>query len=827
MAYWLFKAAKPITNRMLKVSVPVLFLLLFVHTLLCGQSKTGVVKGTVTDYDGNPLDLVTVFVKGKATGTTSDANGDFSIRLTAKEAHALVFSRIGYKSIELTIFLKEGETKTINQSLTKSHEKIDEVVVVESDGSNKNAIKIDPKLLNNVPQVSGGSVEGLLKTLPEVSSNNELSSQYSVRGGNFDENLIYVNNIEIYRPFLVRSGRQEGLSFVNPDMVSSIDFSAGGFGAEYGDKMSSVLDIKYRIPEKNSAYAEISLLGASVRLEGTTVNKRFTHNTGFRYKTNRYLLGTLDETGEYTPTYLDFQTYLTYKISEKVSLGFLGNIASNIYQFIPETRSTQYGTWAKAYQFKVYFDGKERDKYNSLQGALSLNIKPSKNVDLQFIASGFTTEEEESYDILGQYLLNELDVVPGTTGMVDSSMNIGIGAFLNHARNRLNAKVATFSHVASVKRNNNTLQWGIKLQHEVIDDIVKEWEVRDSTGYSLPYNDEEVELFRSVSSSNHLVNNRFSCFIQNSWSLYAGKGIFNITGGFRGQYWTFNKQAIISPRISAKWRPNLDKKYSFRLAWGVYNQMPFFKELKNNEAQVVDDIEAQRSIHYLLGYDQLFTIGDRPFKFTSEAYYKDLDNLIPYKVDNVAIRYFPGQKSTGYVYGLDIKINGEFVKGAQSWAGISLMKTEEDIIGDTYEIMNESGELETISPGYIPRPSDQRFNFNLFFQDYFPGYPKIRMYLTLLYGSRLPFGPPYKDRWADVFRMPPYRRVDIGFSKEFVGNSKGRILKSARLSVEVFNLFDINNTISYFWVPDTGNQLHAVPNYLTGRRFNFKFSTKF
>jgi hypothetical protein len=610
-------------------------------------------------------------------------------------------------------------------------------------------------------------------------------------------------------------------------MVSSIDFSAGGFSAEYGDKMSSVLDIKYRIPEKNSAYAEISMLGTSAGLEGTALNKRFTHNTGFRYKTNKYLLGTLDETGDYTPTYLDFQTYLTYKISDKVSLGFLGNIASNGYRFIPETRSTQYGTWAKAYQFKVYFDGGEHDKYNTFQGAASLDIKPSDNFQLTFIVSGFKTEEEESFDITGQYLLNELDIVPGATRKVDSTMNIGIGGFHDHARNRLDARVASFSHIAKVKSNNNILQWGVKLQNETFDDIVSEWEVRDSMGYSLPYNDNEVELFRSVKAENHLQNNRVSGFIQDSWLVPSGKGSFHFTGGFRGQYWSFNKQIIFSPRVSVKWNPNREKSYSLRLAWGVYNQMPFFKELKNSEAQIVNDVEAQKSIHYLLGYDHYMTIWNRPFKFTSEAYYKELSNLIPYKVDNVYLRYFPEQKSTGYACGIDFKIFGEFVKGAQSWAGFSIMRTEEDIIGDTYEREGANGDIETVSPGYIPRPSDQRFIFNMFFQDYFPGYPKVRMYLTLLYGGRLPFGPPYKDRWTDVFRMPPYRRVDIGFSREFVNYNPGKILKSAKISVEVFNLLDISNTISYFWVPDISNQLHAVPNYLTGRRFNIKISGKF
>jgi hypothetical protein len=803
---------------MLKLSFLVLLFLLFVPSILSGQKGGGVVEGHITDEKNNSLDLVTVSVKGSGKGTVSGEGGKYSINLKAEESYLLVFSRLGFESKEISVRLNSGETKIINQSLSQSHEKIDEIVVIEGNGRDKNAVRIDPKLLNSVPQISGGAVEGLVKTLPGVSSNNELSSQYSVRGGNFDENLVYVNNIEIYRPFLVRSGRQEGLSFVNSDMVSSIDFSAGGFSAEYGDKMSSVLDIKYRVPEKTSAYAEVSMLGASVRFEGTAFNKRLTHNSGFRYKTNRYLLGTLDETGDYTPSYLDFQTYITYKLSDKVSLGFLGNIASNEYQFVPETRLTQYGTWAKAYQFMVYFDGGEHDKYNTLQGAASLDIKPSDNVELNFIVSGFRSEEREKFDITGQYLLNELDVIPGAKGMVDSSMNVGIGGFHDHARNKLDARVVSFQHLATVKGDNNIFQWGAKFQHEVFDDFVSEWEVLDSSGYSLPYNDAEVELFRSVKAENHLRNNRISGFIQDSWLLPAGRGSFHFTGGFRGQYWSFNKQVIFSPRLSTKWKPNSDKNYSFRLAWGVYNQMPFFKELKNSEAEIIDDVEAQKSTHYLLGYDHYLTIWNRPFKFTSEAYYKDLSNLIPYKVDNVYLRYFPEQTSTGYSCGIDFKIYGEFVKGAQSWAGFSIMKTEEVIIGD---------KQGNISPGYIPRPSDQRFNFNLFFQDYFPGYPKIRMYLTLLYGSRLPFGPPYKDRWADVFRMPSYRRVDIGFSREFVDYNPDKVLKSTKVSVEIFNLLDINNTISYFWVPDISNQLHAVPNYLTGRRFNLKISTKF
>lgn len=808
----------------------VFLLLATAHLALC-QSKA-MVKGTIVTGKGTPLDLVNIALKGLPVGTVSDENGYFQLQIPSGKEVVLNLSRLGFETIELELFLNPEEKHTANLKMYPVSEAIEEILILESQGHRNNLVRINPKLTQNLPQLSGGAVESLIKTLPGVSSNNELSSQYNVRGGNFDENLVYVNDVEIYRPFLARSGQQEGLSFINPDMVSSINFSAGGFDASYGDKMSSVLDIKYRKPVSQETSAELSLLGASTHFEGTALDGRFTHTSGLRYKTTGYLLGSLDESGDYRPSYFDFQTYLTYQLNDKTTLAFLGNVATNSYQFVPETRQTQYGTWNQAYRLTIYFDGQEKDKYNNRLGAFTLNYNPQKNLNLKFIASGYKATEHERYDIQGQYLLNELDVSLGGNTLGDSTMNIGIGTYLDHARNELNATVYSIEHRGSLARSNHFAQWGIKIQHEKITDQVNEWQMRDSAGYSLPYNNQEVLLYKSINANNKISSERISGFIQDTWTFPLGHSEVNLTGGVRAHHWTLNKQTTVSPRIAANWQPQWKKRFLFRLAWGKYHQMPFFKELKNRQGEINTDVKAQTSTHYLIAADRFFRLWNRPFKFTAEAYHKTLTHLIPYQIDNVRIRYLSDQQSKGYTTGLDLKINGEFVSGIQSWAGLSIMQTEEDIIGDQYT-QTENGITTTKNPGYIPRPTDQRVNFSLFFQDYFPGNPSVRMYMTLLYGSRLPFGPPQGERYMDTFRIPAYRRVDIGFSKLIVGNGQTtkaaffKPFKQASVSLEIFNLLDVNNTISYFWVTDIRNQMHAVPNYLTGRRLNLKLSARF
>lgn len=801
---------------------------------VCGQTAGTVLKGKVTDIDNRPLEMVHVSIKGTSHGVVTNNFGEFNLPPVSGKSIVVIFSFVGYETVEHEVSLSGNPF--IVQVLQHDVRKIREVVI-EGHGDNRNStnlVTILPKLAERLPSMSGG-IETLIKTLPGVSNNNELSSQYSVRGGNFDENLVYVNGIEIIRPFLVKSGEQEGLSFINSDMVSSIGFSSGGFDASYGDKMSSVLDITYRKPQYTRATAEIGALGGAAHFEGSAVKGKLTHLTGIRYKNTSYLLGTLDKKGEYNPSFTDLQTYLNYTINPRLSLGFLGNYSANSFQLVPESRLTKFGTLTNPYQFKVYFDGRERDKFENYLGALAADYSPNKHLSLKLQVSSFNSLENESFDILGEYYLSDINQIPESQTYSDSSMVIGTGTYLDHARNSLKASVTGIEHRGSFSADRHQVQWGIKYQHEQIADRVNEWEMRDSTGYSIPLSSNGLTLYRYVSGNNTVISNRYTGFIQDFLTTPLGSGSLAITGGVRFQYWDFNQQTIVNPRISANWKIGPEGNRIIRIAWGVYQQMPFFKELKNREAQIVHAVKAQKAIHYLVGYDHNFTAFERPFRFTAEAWYKDLKHLIPYQIDNLNIRYIPDQEATGYASGIDFKINGEIVPGAQSWASLSLMKTEEDITGDFYLKANAAGSgTEKVYAGYIPRPTDQRLNFSLFFQDYFPGYPSVKMSMTMFYGSRLPFGPPQGERYMDTFRMPPYRRVDVGFSKALIDKNKNDSqhenkyrIKDAWIGFELYNIFDINNTISYFWISDIKNQMHAVPNYLTGRRINLKLGIRF
>lgn len=799
-----------------------LYLLLIFICLVSGtfaQSNNATLKGVLKDTKGVPIDMVNIVLKEYPTlGTTSNAKGEFLLRIPAHKQLTVVFSAMGYKTFQDSILAKPEETVIKNIEMPEQNLELAEIIVREQRRSGGNLTSIDPKVINIIPNASG-ALETMLKTLPGVSSNNELSSQYTVRGGNFDENLVYVNDVEVYRPFLVRAGQQEGLSFVNSDMVSTIDFSAGGFNAKYGDKMSSVLDIKYRKPSDFRGSASLSILGASAHFEDVALKGKLTHITGIRYKTNKYLLGSLDESGEYDPRFLDVQTYISYQLSDKIDVSFLGNIAQNQYNFIPQTRETTFGTWQTPLNTRIYFDGQEVDDFQTYLGAFTINYHPNVNLNLKFIASAYYAKEKETYDILGEYYLNQLERDMSSEQYGDSALNLGVGAFLNHARNYLNATVYSFSHKGAYNSENHLINWGIKFQHEKIDDQLNEWIYRDSAGYSIPYSDTQVLLWYSLNSENTLSSNRFTGYLQDTWSVPTRSGDLYINGGVRFNYWDFNNEFLVSPRFTLSYFPEWEKKMSFRLSAGIYNQSPFFKELKNSDGSINYQSKAQRSYQLVTGTDLLFTAWDRPFRFTTEAYYKHMTHLVPYQVDNVRIRYIAEQEAEGYATGLDMKVNGEFVSGLQSWASLSFLQTEEDIKGDGH--------------GYIPRPTDQTINFSLFFQDYLPGNPSYRMQLSAFYGSRLPTGPPNGERYQDVYRMPSYRRIDIGFSKVFISPAQpaeNRIFRNITdmwMSLEVFNLLDINNTISYFWVSSIYGDQFAVPNYLTGRKFNLRLTLKF
>lgn len=799
---------------------------------LFAQSNNATLFGKVNDETGKPVELANISLKNSSIGTVSNRNGEYLLRIPAKKKVVMVYSIIGYGSVEKTITASEEQRLEMNVTLQQITQEIDEVRITQMKRNKTNMNQIEAKYLTGMTDAGTGGVEALIKTLPGVSSNNELSSQYSVRGGNFDENLVYVNDIEVYRPMLVRAGQQEGMSFINSDMVSGIDFSAGGFDAKYGDKMSSVLDIKYRKPTEFAGSASASLLGASLELEGLSKNKKFSHITGIRYKTNKYLLGTLDEKGEYNPRFIDIQTYLTYKFNSKFDVSFLGNLAQNQYNFIPQTRKTSFGTFNKAYNATVYFEGQEVDKFATLTGALVANYHPGSRLNMKFIASAYNSKEEETYDILGQYYLNELEKNLGSENLGDSVLNIGVGTFLNHARNYLNANVYSLEHKGAFNSARHLVNWGIKVSGEVIKDQMNEWILRDSTGYSLPNTEFDpsvpydpnailnLNLFSSTITKYNMNSFRWSGFVQDTYQIPISKGSLYVTAGIRSQYWTYSGEFLLSPRGTLRYYPDWNTNFVFHLSGGVYDQAPFYKELKDRNGVIYPGTKAQRSTQVVLGSDYIFRAWDRPFKFTSEMYYKYMANLIPYQIDNVRIRYLPELQANGYTLGWDMKVNGEFVSGIESWASLSLLKTEQDILGDGH--------------GYIPRPTDQRMNFSVFFQDYFPGNPTWKMHMTAFYGSRLPTGPPNSQPYQDVFRIPPYRRIDLGFSKVLINQDhkqyKNKTLNSIHdmwLSLEVFNLLGINNTISYFWVSNNSGDMFGVPNYLTQRKLNLKLTVKF
>ncbi|MEI6694617.1 MAG: carboxypeptidase-like regulatory domain-containing protein [Bacteroidota bacterium] len=804
------------------------------------QEKAKII-GRVSDERNNSLEYATVgvFNISNPIGTSTTPYGKYSLIIPAKIELILIASFTGFESQKIKVFLIPGETKEINFKLKEITTQLPEFVIQDKVVRTTNFTRLDPKNVTQIPSVSGG-VESLIKTMPGVSSNNELSSQYNVRGGNYDENLVYVNDIEIYRPLLVRSGQQEGLSFVNSDMVSSILFSAGGFDARYGDKMSSVLDIKYKRPTIFAGSASMSLLGANLHLEGTALNSRFSYLIGLRQKSNQYLLNSMQTKGEFRPSFTDAQTLLTYDLNEKLELSFLGNYARNIYNVVPQNRETDFGTINQALRLKIYFDGQEVDKFETFFGALSLTYKPDNTINIKNTISAFQSYEDETFDIQGQYWLSQLEADFGKSNFAQEAFNLGVGTYIDHARNYLNSNVFNFENRGSVEKNYHFLQWGAKYQHEQIIDKLNEWKLIDSSDFSLPYHPDSIgnpnpphyspELQNVYKANNNLSSNRISGFLQDTWTIDGDSNRLSLTAGIRFSYWDLNKELLVSPRATFSYRPRWEKDILLRFSAGLYYQSPFYRELRDQAGNLNKNIKSQQSFHFVGGMDWNITIWNRPFKFISEVYYKYLNNLIPYEVDNVRIRYAAKNEAHGYATGIDFRLNGEFVKGIESWASLSIMQTQENIDNDSYiDIYGNK-----VEPGFIPRPTDQRIVFNLFFQDYLPRNPNIKMHLNLVFGSSLPFGPPHSDRYNQILRMPAYRRVDIGSSyllksKTAKLSSKNifRNLETIWLSIEVFNLLQISNTISYIWISDINNRQYAVPNYLTPRQLNLKLVIEF
>ncbi len=818
-----------------------LLLGLFLFCILHTQAQHAYVSGKVLNDKQEAVEFANVTVSGKTLGTATDARGEYELRVPAEVEITVVVSMLGFKPAEYTLELQDGERYDLQVALEADTKTLHQVVVEDREVRKTTLTRLDPKVMQVIPDASG-NFESIIKTLPGVASNNELSSQYSVRGGSFDENLVYVNDIEVYRPLLVRSGQQEGLSFINSDMVSSVLFSAGGFDARYGDKMSSVLDIKYKKPSEFEAAFSASLMGGSLMFAGASKDKKFTHISGVRYKTTKYALNSLDTEADYDPRFLDFQTYMTYQLTDKLELGVLGNLASNYYKFVPQDRRTKFGTYNTALELRMYFDGQEVDQFTTYTGALSLNYQPQENLELKWIGSYFHTNESETFDIHSYYWINEVekDLSSGTTG--DSVANIGVGSFLEHARNYLEADVYSFEHRGMFTDGAAQWRWGVKYQREEIADDLSEWQFVDSTGYSLPYSAENVELNYSIKGQNFLASNRVSAFIQNTYNFYLVGGELNLTTGLRAGYWDFNREATLSPRANLSYVPNWERDILFRFSTGFYYQPSFYKEMRllnevgdygQVEVELNKEIKSQKSYHFVLGSDYNFQAWNRPFKLVTEVYYKILRDLIPYSADNVRIIYQGYNNSDGYSTGLDMKLNGEFVPGVDSWLSLSVMQTRENIRDDGEYVEDATGNLVWEDPGMSPRPTDQRVNVGMFFQDYFPMNPNYKMHLQINFGSGLPFSKPYDISYNDNNRMKSYQRVDLGFSKILKSSDKqypqGHWLHhvdESWITLEVFNLMDRRNTMSYEWVSDYSGRQYAVENSLTGRRLNLRFMVR-
>lgn len=807
---------------------------------LLAQSKLRVF-GYVIDNNNRGIELANVYLDKTTVGTTTNQNGYYELSTTVKDSVTIVFSLLGYETIRHTLYPKQAVMQ-ISVELRPTSTQIQDLDVVAQRRQTSTMDYLDPLKSKLMPNISG-NFESILITFAGVTSNNELSSQYNVRGGNFDENIVYVNGIEVYRPLLVRAGQQEGLSFINNDMVQKVGFSSGAFNAEYGDKMSSVLDIEYKKPTEFESSVSMSLLGATAYV-GTSKNK-FTQLHGIRYKTSAYLLGSLDTEGEYNPSFIDYQGYFTYKLSEKSEMTFLGNFSQNIFNFVPTTRETNFGTYNMGRKLTIFFEGQEKDIFRTAFGALSYHYHPQQNIKLSLTSSAFQTDENENFDILSEYHLGEVKMDLKEENREGATL--GIGKYHEHARNTLNATVVNIGHTGEFNGISHKLKWGANLQREIIADQISEWEWRDSVGYSLPYDDESVNLYYNMKASNTLTSWRTTAFLQDTYKWRGDAGGFTLTGGVRAHYWTFNKELLVSPRVSLAFIPAWEKDFSFRLGTGLYYQAPFYKEIRDTVSDVLgnvnialnENIRAQRSVQLVLGGDHYFRAFGRPFKFTTEAYLKLADRVITYDVDNVQITYSGHNNAKAYTAGIDFKLFGELVPGTDSWINFSLMNSKEDIIGDSYlqHTYDENRNITSstmVWPSWVSRPNEQRYAFSMMFQDYLPNNPNYKLQLKFVYSDGMPYGPPRNNLYRGVLRAPAYKRVDIGASRILISGKDALMnkkwmkgLQSIWLNLEVFNLMDFKNVNSYYWVTDIYGQQLAVPNYLTGRQFNIKLIVDF
>ena len=793
-------------GKYLKTSI-LFVLFLMVTQVAIGQSFT--LQGKVSDKDGNPIELASVMVVSQGKLAMTNLKGEFHMQLHSADSVKVRFSMIGYKSKERVLRRPQGKQTMLVQLLDDNE--MQEVVVEGKTKQHGTTEELDVDKVKQGPSATGNAVEEMVQTQAGVSTHSELSSQYNVRGGTFDENSVYINNIEVYRPFLVRSGQQEGLSIINPDMVQSVGFSTGGFEAKYGDKMSSALDITYKRPKRTEASLTASLLGASAYLG--IASKKFTWTNGVRYKTNRYLLGSLQTKGEYKPSFLDYQTYLSWQPSKRWQIDFIGNISDNHYNFQPEDRETNFGTLQNVKKFRVYFDGQEKDLFRTYFGSLSITRHLSPRTDVSLLASAFSTREQERYDIQGQYWLTQ----------TETSENLGVGTYMQHSRDYLNANVKSLKLMLQHRMGKHKIEGGVTYKVEQVKENSAEYEYRDSAGYNVPHTGRDLRMIYALRAKNELNAKRTEAYLQDTWNFQTRDSVptlFTFNYGVRFAHWSFNGESIVSPRASLTITPGKNRNLSFRIAGGLYYQAPFYKELRDTSvvngityATLNQSVRSQRSIHALASMSYRFEMMGRPFKFTAEAYYKALSQLVPYSVDNVKVTYYGDQHATGHATGLDLKLFGEFVPGTDSWLTLSVMNTRMRLNGKS-----------------IPLPTDQRYALNLYFTDYFPGTTRWRMSLKLAYADGLPFATPHQELENNSFRAPAYKRADIGMSYRLLDNhdgSRNTIFRNVWIGLDCLNLFGINNVNSYYWVTDIAGQQYAVPNFLTGRQINGRVTVEF
>ena len=823
---------------------------------LCGlfaaaQNKTASISGMVIDENDSPLAGISIVILGKNSGITTNDSGRFEIKVAAEKALALVFSHTGFSNTQKNFFLSPGETENIVVRMIRSGKVLDEIVVKdEREREETGLVKVNPKTAINIPSTIGG-VEGIIKTL--VGSNNELTSQYNVRGGNYDENMIYINDFEVYRPYLVSSGQQEGLSLINPELARNVSFYTGGFQAKYGDKMSSVLDIQYKKPAKFAGSAYISLLEQGLAVEGSSKKGKVTYLAAVRNKNNRNLLNNQPTQGAYIPSASDAQAYITYEVNKKWQLELLGIFSSSRFNFYPESVKKTSAVFSPLFTanlgLDVFFEGQEKDRYNTSMIGASIIHSPSKKLKLKWMLSRFNDEEKENFDIAGAYVFGSRDFDNNSSTYGEIVNPLGAGYYQNYARNELNIEIWSASHKGSYAAGRHFLQWGNTIEQANITDKLRQWEYQDSAGYSLPYTPTSLVLFNSLNSTADLSMQKYSGYVQDNIHFGKAKNDISLQAGVRYNYNSLNKEFLVSPRAQLSWKPQWKKDIVFKAAAGIYNQPPFYRELRDYNGVLNTNIKAQKSVQFVAGMDYHFKgAGNRPFRLATEAYYKSMTDVVPYDIDNVKIRYLGANNAKAYATGVEMRLFGELVEGAQSWISLGFMRSRENLNNDFYyQYLNAAGEVITADTedkevadslqkdiGWLRRPTDRLFTLGLYVEDYLATNKNFKLHMNMLYGTNMSYNIPNSTRYRNGLIVEPYMRIDVGFSALLLSEKSARRshnpfrgFENIWLSFEVFNLINRSNTISYQLIKDFSNSTYAIPNRLTPRLVNLKLLARF